>query len=138
MNWPVATVALALSACVSVRFDRHRGYEPVADAVLDDLRTSGADFATCLQRLGAPNVVFEQPDGRFALAWAWIDQFGWGIDASLSLRGFAVSGDFAGEQRNLKGVVLFFDRELRLVEIDRGLLHEFLRAHSRPRPGAIE
>jgi hypothetical protein len=130
--------SLLLSSCVTVQFLRRRAFDPVADGVLDELRQSHADLTTCLVRLGAPNLVYEQPDDGLALAWAWLDQFGWGINASINLRGVAISGDFDAEQRNLQGAVLFFDRELRLVDVDRGLLRDFLRAPSKRRPAAAE
>ena len=134
----LAAVALTLSGCISVHFNRRLGFEPVPDAVLNELRTGGADLTVCLQRLGAPNLVYEQPDGGLALAWGWLDQFAWGIDASLSLRGVAVSGDFVGDKRVLEGAVLFFNRELQLVEVDRGRLRDFLAAMPRRRPADDE
>ncbi|MEZ5966591.1 MAG: hypothetical protein R3F56_22330 [Planctomycetota bacterium] len=126
------------SSCITVRFVRTRAFEPIPDEVLDGLRAGRDDLTRCLAALGAPNLVFEQPGDGVALAYAWLDQFVWGIDASLSLRGFAVSADLGRDVRKMHGVVLFFDRELQLVEVERGLLRDFLLARGRRRPASIE
>ncbi|HLU39131.1 MAG TPA: hypothetical protein VK081_07080 [Planctomycetota bacterium] len=127
-----------LCGCVSLRFDRRRGFEPVDAAVLDELRANRADLTACLQRLGAPNLVREQPDGRIALVWAWLDQFGWGINVSVNVRNVALSTDVDRNRRHMKGAVLFFDDELRLVDVDCGLLRDFLTLRDRRRPDAPE
>jgi hypothetical protein len=63
-----------------------------------------------------------------------LDQFGWGIDASINLRGVAISGDFDGDQRNLEGAVVFFDGNLQFLSLERGLLRDFLMSTPRRRP----
>lgn len=129
---------LLLASCVTLRFDRRRGFEPVANDVLDDLRARHADLTTCLATLGAPNLVYEQPADGFAIAYAWLDQFGWGLNASASLRGVSISADVGGDLRKLEGAVLFFDRDLRLTEVDRGLLRDFLVQPRRRQPAAVD
>jgi hypothetical protein len=135
-RWPAVLALLGAAGCVTVHFDRRRAFAPIADAVLDELRAERPDLTACLARLGAPNLVYEQPDDGFALAWAWLDHFGWGIDASIDVRGVAISGDFDGDHRKMQGAVLFFDRDLRLVDVERGLLRDFLRERARRRPAA--
>lgn len=127
---------LLVPGCVTARFQRRLGFEPIPEPVLADLRGSGADLGTCLARLGAPNLVYEQPDDGLAIAYAWLDQFGWGVDVSISIRWVSVSGDIDRERRNLEGAVLFFDRDLRLIAVDRGLLRDFLRVPARRQPAA--
>ena len=134
---PVALACL-LGGCVSVSFDRVRGLEPVADEVLLDLREGKADLALCLRRLGAPSHVHELPDGGMALAWAWIDSLSWGIQISVALRGVNLSADYDAERRDFEGAVLFFDREQRLVKVERGLLRDFLRPPRRHPPATVE
>lgn len=133
----VAALGL-LGGCVSVNFDRTRGLEPVSADVLLDLRESRADLTMCLRRLGAPSHVHELPDDGMALAWAWIDSLGWGIQVSVSLRGVNLSADYDAERRDFEGAVLFFDREQRLVKVERGLLRDFLRPPDRHPPATVE
>ncbi len=135
----LAVVLACLAAgCVSLSFDRVRGFEPIADDILVDLRDAHADLGECLRRLGAPNLVHELPDGGMALAWGWLDARGWGIHVSVSVRGVDVGGDYDGERRHLEGAVLFFDASARLVKVERGLLHDFLQAPSRHPPATVE
>jgi len=130
--------AVLLAGCVTVRFDRRRAFEPIADEILDDLRARRADLGTCLATLGAPVLVYEQPDDGMAIAYAWLDHFGWGIDVSVSFRGVSVSGDYDADLRKVQGAVLFFDRDLHLVELERGWIRDFLRQpHRRQRPAAV-
>ncbi len=138
MRRPLVALACLLGGCVSVSFDRSRGFEPVADAVLLELREGKADLAQCLRRLGAPVHVHELPDGGMALAWAWLDSLGWGIQVSVALRGVNLSADYDAERRDFEGAVLFFDGEQRLVKVERGLLRDFLRARERHPPATVD
>lgn len=131
--WSILGAAL-LSGCVTVRFDRRRAFEPVSGETLAKLRAGQSDLTACLAALGAPNQVYQQPDGRIAMAWAWLDHFGWGLNASVSLRGLSVSADTDVDKRNIEAAVLFFDQDLRLLSVERGMLHDFLRQPRRQPP----
>lgn len=137
-RFATALVLLATASCITVSFDRRRGFEPLDGKALGELRAGRADLAQCLAKLGAPNLVYQQPDGRIAMAWASLDQFGWGMDVSVSLRGVSASGELEIDKRDIEGAVLFFDRELRLVSLERGLLRDFLVQPRRQLPPAVE
>lgn len=131
---PLLLVAALLPGCVTVRFDRRRAFEPVSGETLARLRAGHSNLETCLATLGAPNLVYQQPDGRIAMAWAWLDHFGWGLNASISVRGLSVSADTDVDKRDIEAAVLFFDQDLRLVSLERGMLHDFLRQPRRQPP----
>lgn len=132
---PYLLIALPVltGGCVTVRFQHTRAFEPITDDVLDDLRVRHPDLAGCLATLGAPNLVFEQPQDGFALAYGWLDHFAWGLDVSVSLRGLSVSADVGRSLRRMQGAVLFFDRDLHLLDVKRGLLRDFLTGKVRRR-----
>jgi hypothetical protein len=136
---PIA-IAMAglLGGCVSVNFERTRGFEPVADDILLELREGHADLAACLRCLGAPNLVHELPGGGMAFAWAWLDSLSWGIQVSVPVRGFNVCADYDAERRDFEGAVLFFDAAQRLVKVERGLLHDFIQPSARHPPATVE
>ena len=135
---PAVALLCLLGGCISVNFNRARGFEPVTEDVLLGLRDQNADLAACLATLGAPNLVHELPGGGMALAWAWIDSMGWGIQGSISFRGVGISADYDAERRDFEGAVLFFDGSLRLVKVERGLLRDFLQAPERRPAAAVD
>jgi hypothetical protein len=142
----VSAVALAAAlftapACVRLRFEQTNLQRPLPRAVQERV-APGMALAECLELLGAPNVVWEQPDGKLALAYAWSHSFGWGFAASVDVaRNANASFDFDDLSEDVYGVALFFDRDWKLVESQRGRLRELtdLRARRRPNiffPGA--
>ena len=139
MNARAPLLLLALcSACVSFDYVRFSYEEPLPDAAVAAL-APGAPLQDCLAALGAPQWVWEQPDGRLALGYAWFDQVDWGFSVSWSLTDFAsVSFEFDSDVREVPGVVLLFDAAWQLAASRRGFMADITRDLRRRPPAAIE
>jgi hypothetical protein len=95
---------------------------------------AGVDLQVCLERLGAPIRVWETEAGRYAMAYGWLRDRGWGVKASYSFFEFGPGASFSyGSQlKKMRGAVLWFDGEMRLVEAKTGLLSDLLPPRRRP------
>lgn len=128
-------IALGASSCVSFRWDRASVNSPVGDEVLAGLRPGASTLAECLDALGAPVLVWEEPRGA-ALAWGWSYSVTRAVSVSVPVaRGASVSASYDDVARDLHGVVLFFDEAWTLRDVRRGYL-EALRRTERARPPA--
>jgi hypothetical protein len=146
----VALLALAgLSGCLRLRFDRSTVDRPPPPAAFEFLGLPGVDEAgpargqversaiaagasleSCLNQLGAPLFVWARDltgEQGFAAAWGWRRISGWGIVFAVPL-GDAPSAnlDYSESDRNLEGLVLFFDADWRLERADRAYLADVL------------
>jgi hypothetical protein len=124
-----------LAGCVSGQWTRARAHREVRLATLEGL-APGAELGACLDALGAPNDVWEAPDGGAALAWWWVDARGWGLTASVPLHDSgSASATWMQADAPGRGVVLFFDDELRLARWRLGgLAGAAERGRRRPAP----
>ncbi len=124
---------LVLAGCVSGNYTRLSVNEPVDEDVVAAL-PAGADLQVCLGRLGAPIRVWETEAGRYAMAYGWLRDRGWGVKVSYSLTEFAPSASFSFDStvKKMRGAVLWFDDELKLVEAKTGLLSDLLPPRRRP------
>jgi hypothetical protein len=122
-----------LAGCVSGNYTRLSVNEPVDEDAVAAL-PAGADLQVCLGRLGAPIRVWETDAGRYAMAYGWLRERGWGVRASYSLDNLlpSVSFSFDSELKKMRGAVLWFDGEMKLVEARTGLLSDLLPARRRP------
>ena len=122
-----------LAGCVSGNYTRVSVNEPVDEAVVAAL-PAGADLQVCLGRLGAPIRVWETEAGRYAMAYGWLRDRGWGVKASYSITQFAPSASvsFDSEVKKMRGAVLWFDGGMKLVEAKTGLLSDLLPPRRRP------
>ncbi|MHC4550983.1 MAG: hypothetical protein ACYTEZ_19710 [Planctomycetota bacterium] len=111
-----------LAACVRLQWSRTRINEPIPDAVVDGL-TEGTDLGRCLGVLGAPQRVWDDPRG-VALMYSWLDEQGLGLTLSIPLEGLFNPPAFSYDsgRRRWRGVVLFFDHDLKLRYLRRGFL----------------
>lgn len=140
---PARAAALLLAAalapgCVQLSYRRTLQHREVPAEVSSDLAVREADLAECLDALGAPLFVWEQPEGWMALAYGWEDTRHGGVNLSVPIsRFFSASVDYNEVDSELKGVVLVFDDERRLVRVRRGVLRE-LASSERPRPFFVE
>ena len=140
---------LALCSCLRLRFDRSTvdrppppsafeflGLPGVGDAELvrgqveRSTIAEGASLETCLDQLGAPLFVWARDlsgEQGFAAAWGWRRISGWGVVFSIPL-GEAPSAnlDYSESDRNLEGLVLFFDAAWQLERADRAYLTDAL------------
>ena len=123
----LALLSAGLSGCVSIDWRRTQRHQRVEREVLRELRPGRDDLASCLDRLGAPLFVFEEPEG-VALAWGWYESDTWGLGVSIPVaKSASASVDVLDEDSRLKGVVLFFDRDWVLRFARRGKLAEVAR-----------
>ncbi len=122
-----------LAGCVSGNYTRVSVNEPVEEAAVAAL-PPGADLQVCLDRLGAPIRVWETEAGRYAMAYGWLRERGWGVQASYSLGAFLPSASFSfdSQLKKMRGAVLWFDGEMKLVEAKSGLLSNLLPPRRRP------
>jgi len=109
--------------CISATWSVSRRYREVRG---DDALAVGEDeLAAALAALGAPLLVRENGDGA-VLAWGWSRERAWSVTADLPLRAVDVSFRYRDALTGLEGLVLFFDRDWRLVGRQRGSLADLL------------
>jgi len=128
---PAALLALLPAVgCVQAAWNLQSREEPVTGVMTAPLAPGIATFGQCLDRLGAPLYVWETSDGGFMLVYAWRNEERWGLSVSVPLWRF-VSADFRYSQLNRESpsVALFFDRDERLRQLERGRLGQFAREH---------
>ena len=91
-----AIAALALcTSCVSFRYNHSSVGSPIDEAALETIEPGTSDLTTCLEALGAPELVWPAEDGMIHVAYAWIDTQNWGLAASWSFNQFvAVNTSF--------------------------------------------
>lgn len=135
-------LALSLSGCLRLRFDRSALDRPPPPPAMDWLGLSdegvressevrqGASLEQCLEQLGAPQRVIARDllgDQGFAATWGWRRSDGWGIVFSVPV-GDAPSAnlDYSESELDSEGLVLFFDADWRLERAERGFLSEVL------------
>ena len=119
---------------------RIRRFEPIEPTTTAPLGEAKAELQTCLDVLGAPNLVWESPQG-LTLAYAWLDKSDWsfnvqvwGIDPDLDGRTIF---SYGAADNEYDGVVLVFDDELKLHIVRHGLLADITRDLPR-RPAFID
>ena len=124
---------LLLAGCVSGSYTRLSVNEPVDENAVAAL-PAGADLQVCLGRLGAPIRVWEAEVGRYAMAYGWLRERGWGVRASYSFDNLLPSASFSfdSQLKRMRGAVLWFDGEMKLVEARAGLLSDLLPPRRRP------
>jgi hypothetical protein len=131
----IAAAAALCSACLHVRWERESRYAPVPEAGLETLE-AGRGLDECLDALGAPLWVWEHVErGRpgAALAWGWFDEETVGVSLSVPVSDYAsLSLDYDDVDRRMRGVVLFFDEDLRLAMWRTGFLHDITGEVRRP------
>ncbi|MEE8104057.1 MAG: hypothetical protein V3T86_00825 [Planctomycetota bacterium] len=130
----VAQLALpllfALSGCVT--YQQTNVNEPLDDDLIAGL-PAGTDLQVCLDQLGAPIRVWQTEHGKFAIAYGWIWTRGWGVSAAYPIAPFVnPSLRLADDVRKLRGGVLWFDEDMKLLEAKTGLLSDLLPGRRRP------
>lgn len=116
----VALGALA-TGCLQVRWQRVRDGQPIEEASTAELTPGVATLTEVLEVCGAPIEVRELPDNGIACIWAWYGQRTWGLTLEVPLgSGPDANFDYQDSNQSTPGLVAFFDRDLVLVEIQRG------------------
>lgn len=139
-TWLAVALSVACSGgCVQVMLRRDTQLQPLPPAKLALLEPGVSTLQSALEQLGPPLLAWELPEQGVALAWGWSRNGGWGVMVSVPLAdtGGSLSADYSREGLNLRGAVLFFDRNWQLTSVREGLLRE-LRNSSRPRPEFVE
>ena len=139
MSTRAATLRLALASsvvlgagCVRLNWRKATLEQAPPRAAIERL-APGAELTACLRELGAPNLVWEQPGGAFAMAYAWSRTRRWGLGVSAPLARHAdASFDYATASDEVEGVVLWFDADWRLVRSQRGRLRDLAPTRARP------
>ena len=111
-----------LPGCVRYIYRRERINSPVTDEHFDAL-VNGKELQACLDLLGAPVRVWEDPRGIW-LAYIWIDQKNPSISVSVPTGQVFLPGpslSYGEIKRRGTGVLLCFDNDLRLRFARRGL-----------------
>jgi hypothetical protein len=133
----VLALLASAPACVQVRWEKSRFLRPVPRAATSSL-APGASLAECVQRLGAPYFVWEQPQGAVTLGYAWQLSKGWGFGVSGSIvKNVDASFDFDDLDAHTHGFALWFDPAWKLERIEFGRLRDLHAPAPRPRPNFI-
>ncbi|MHC4847539.1 MAG: hypothetical protein ACYTEG_03705 [Planctomycetota bacterium] len=115
---------LLLAGCIRLDYVRTLVDEPVPDEKFETL-SPGASLQSCLDTLGAPALVWNDPRGIW-FAYIWINERGPRVSASVPLLAFALPGPspsitYSHIKRRGEGVTLCFDNDLNLRFARRGL-----------------
>ena len=123
----VALLCLLLgSGCIYVQWSRTHINKPVSDTALARIE-DGATLQFCLEVLGAPTNVWRsrRDNGHFGLAYGWLDDTTVGLSISVPFTElFSPSLRLSKGIAKLRGVVLWFNRDLKLYYIQKGFLSE--------------
>jgi len=123
--------------CLSVTWRREHRFQRPPRGSLAKLEPGTSDLADCLALLGAPLFVYETPDG-FAIAYGGLATTDRGASATLPLsRSVDASFSMRDVDRRLRGAVLFFDEDYRLMIVRRGLLRRLPPGDRRERPRLV-
>jgi len=132
---------VGLSACISLNWERQSFDRPVVPEVLASLQSERSDLAHCLELLGAPLWVWEHSEERrdgAALAYGWLESRDLGLRVSVPVADrVSASFDYDQIDSRMRGAVLFFDHENRLVAWRLGLLRDLAR-EVQERPSYLE
>jgi hypothetical protein len=129
----------ATSSCVTAEYEREIVFSRVSERGIAQLIPGEHDLGHCLERLGAPNFVWERRGDAIALAYAGYRDAGWGLGASVQVaRGVSASFDYGELAGRSKGFVLLFDEQWRLEGVRSGYLRDLRGPIQRPMPQAME
>jgi hypothetical protein len=121
---------LFLSGCLT--FLNTATNEPVNPDDVNALAV-GTDLQVCMDRLGAPIRVWETTPDRFAIAYGWRAEHRWRLSLGWEVATFVrPSITIDNEARKLRGAVLWFDEDMKLVKAKMGLLSDLLPPRRRP------
>lgn len=143
MRVPLLPLLLLLlgagTSCITATWRRVSRYEPPDESSIDRLRPDEDALDDCLAAFGAPLWVWEWRGDGLAMAYGWLERRDWSVNASLPLTDYAsVSFDYAAANEEMLGLVLFFDEQLVLHEVRRGMLRDLAAERPPLRPAAVE
>lgn len=135
-GWLALVAGLSLGCPSCVGYVRFQVEEAVPEALVAGF-ANGQGLGDCLQRLGAPNHVYEYRVDGAAMLWAWSDADDWSADLRVPLQEhFSASFELDVTDTEAQGLMLWFGPDLRLERWRRGRLGDLLPA--RVRPAAVD
>ena len=139
MRLAALLLLVLLPGCLSGSWRRETRHEPPPRGALRSLVVGESDLGDALEVLGAPLWVWEAPADGMAVAYGWLERRGFSLNLSVPVtRDLNASFDYDDVDDDMKGCVLFFDAEHRLVEKRRGWLRDLTVESRRPRPALTE
>lgn len=116
---------LAQAACLNINYVRFSNGEPIPDDQIEGLVSDEAELQTCLDRLGAPDIVWSSEIGAVRLAYVWLDSADWGFSLGYSFERFVSARfEFDSTDENIEALVLMFGPDLILHTVERGYLRD--------------
>ena len=117
-------LGLLLASCVNVEWRRGHGFAAPAPEAFEALEPDRSQLGKCLELLGAPLLVWQEPGGA-ALAWGWYEEgtLGGGLSVPVA-EAFSASFDARDIDADMRGLMLFFDEGWTLRIVRRGPLRE--------------
>jgi len=124
---------LALCAgCLQGDYNEDRIHQVVSAVHVASLRPGEARLADVLALLGAPLYVVELDNG-VALAFGWLDQSDWNVEAVVPVGDASMQFSYASADLQIPGLVVFLDAAYVVMRLDRGLLGDLLPQRARPK-----
>lgn len=124
---------LALCAgCLQGDYNEDRIHQVVSPVHVDTLQPGQASLQDVLTLLGAPLYVVELDRG-VALAFGWLDQNDWNVEAVVPVGDASMQFSYASANLQLPGLVVFLDEAYVVTRLDRGLLGDLLPERARPK-----
>jgi len=128
---------LLAPGCLRVTWQRETRFAPPPAGAIGAAEQGGGLSAT-LATLGAPLWVWEHEQDGVALAYGWRQSRSWNFNLSIPISNDAsASFDYTDVDREMTGVVFFFDRDLSLQEVRRGRLRDLTLERRRRRPAPV-
>jgi hypothetical protein len=123
------------AGCLQGDYNEDRFHQAVAAVEVEQLVPGKAHLGDVLALLGAPLSVVELDDG-VALAYGWLDQVDWNVEAIVPVGDASMQFSYADADLQIPGLVVFLDDAYVVTRHDRGLLRDLLP--DRPRPRLVE
>ncbi len=135
----IVLVALLASSCLSGDWTRVRFQRQVTADVLASLPKRGLELQECLDRLGAPTLVFEHRVHGLVLAYVWEQrsEFGGSASVPVTADGDSVSFSYTHANQRSRALALWFDDAWRLTDWREGPISSLL-GEAPPRPATLE
>jgi hypothetical protein len=128
---PCALLALC-AGCLQGDYNEDRIHQVVSPVHVETLQPGEARLQDVLALLGAPLYVVELDRG-VALAFGWLDQSDWNVEAVVPVGDASMQFSYASADLQLPGLVVFLDEDYVVTRLDRGLLRDLLPDRARPK-----
>lgn len=114
---------LSCSSCVRLNWNRNRWQTPPNKEGSAAVIAAGAPLGEVLSVLGAPVAVREHRRDSVVITYGWDEVDSKGVNLSVPVsRQLSLSLDVRNNRTGARGLLLFFDRDLRLIAAEEGWL----------------